>query len=373
MRETRPVGRRSLTALICSLLMVFQPVFGAPAPLVTGALDSDEQIQVNRTPALAGTIVHTMSVALLFLSHPEPNNDADLIAVAKLIGTAERNGLPLLNGSIVSSGDSLSTHRDSAVLLTAAPQEILWLGPATSAKLTKDAGNVTVALQRGTVRFQTRGHIQLTFEEHYGLTIRSHSDSPVLAQLSFLNNQKAQVHLQEGSLELVRGKHTLLLQPEQAGLLSATGAASRAAPPAQPESGAQGKSASQASKGSIKGIVVDSQSTVVSGADVTLTSAAGETFKTVSDQEGYFKIIDVPAGSYTLHVTRAGHRSFELRDVVVQSGNESTMFVQLGGPSAAGMKSNGLLIGLIAGGAAAAGIGTYFGTRGSSKASPSTP
>ena len=144
------------------------------------------------------------------------------IAVAKLTGTADRNGQPLINGSIVSSGDSLSTHGDSALLLTSTPQERLWLGPNTSAKLTKDAGNVAVALERGTLGFQTRGHIQVTFENHDGLALRSRPDTPALAQLSFVNNQEAQVRVQEGSLELVQGSHSVLLQPEKSGSISAS-------------------------------------------------------------------------------------------------------------------------------------------------------
>ena len=147
--------------------------------------------------------------------------------MAKLTGTPDRNGQPLLNGSIVASGDILTTHGDSALLLTSTPHERLWLGPNTSAKLTKEAGNVAVALEHGTVGFQTRGHIQVTFENHDGLALRSRPGSPALAQLSFVNNQEAQVRLQEGSLELVQGSHSVLLQPEKSGSSSASDTQSR--------------------------------------------------------------------------------------------------------------------------------------------------
>src|SRR6516164_10191914 len=120
MRGTGAVAAKGLTALICSLLMVFQPILGAPTPLPTGAVNRGRQVQAAGARARAGTIVETMPFLLLFLSFPEPVAESTLIAVAKLTGTVDRNGQPLVNGSIVSSGDLLSTHGDSALLLSSA-------------------------------------------------------------------------------------------------------------------------------------------------------------------------------------------------------------------------------------------------------------
>jgi Carboxypeptidase regulatory-like domain len=371
MREIRAMSGKCLLALICSLLMVFQLVSAASDPAAIAGVNSSGQNQLDDALALAGTMIAAAAVALPFLSHGGPSHAPESIAVAKLTGTADRNGQPLLNGSIVSSGDFLSTHGDSALLLSSTPQERLWFGPNTSAKLTKDAGNVAVALERGTLGFQTRGHIQVTFENHDGLAIRSRPDSPALAQLSFVNNQEAQVRLQEGSLELVQGSHSVLLQPENPGLISASGTHLAGEPPTKKNSNAQAESASQSDTGSIKGTVVNAELFVVSGANVTLTNAAGKTLTAISDHEGKFFFTNVPVGSYTLHVAQTGFQSYDLRNVVVRAGNESALYVQLGGGGGI-KKENSILIWVVVGGAVAGGIGAYFATRGSSSTSPSS-
>ena len=94
MRGTRAAAAKCLTALICSLLMVFQPILGAPAPSPTGAVNRGGQVQAAGARALTGTIVETMPFLLLFLSFPEPAAESTLIAVAKLTGTVDRNGQP---------------------------------------------------------------------------------------------------------------------------------------------------------------------------------------------------------------------------------------------------------------------------------------
>ncbi len=368
MREIRAVSGRSLLALICSLLIVFQPIFAVPDPSIVG-LNTGEQIQPSSAFALARTVLAAMFVALPFVSHEGPSNATESIAVAKLTGTADRNGQPLLNGSIVSSGDSLFTHADSALLLTSTPQERLWLGPNTSAKLTKDGGDVAVTLERGTLGFETRGHIQVTLEARDGLTLRSRPDTPALAQLSFVDNQEAQVRVQKGSLELVRGDHSVVLQPERA--ISAASARLPADAPTKSNLSAQAESNSQSDTGSITVTVVDKDLFVVSGATVTLTNAAGRTFTVPSDQGGKYTFSDVPPGKYTLRVVRAGYQSYELPNVVVRAGNESSLYVELGGGAKTG-GNNHLLVWVIVGGVAAGGIGIYLATKGSSSNSPSS-
>ena len=370
MRGTRAAAAKCLTALICSLLMVFQPILGAPASSPTGAVNRGGQVQAAGARALAGTIVETMPFLLLFLSFPEPAAESTLIAVAKLTGTVDRNGRPLVNGSIVASGDFLSTHGNSALLLASAPQERIWLGPNTSARFTKEAGIVLVALERGTLGFQTRGHVQVTFEKHDGLAIRSRANSPALAQLSFVNNQEAQVRVQEGSLELVQGDRSVLLQPEKSSPISTNGTHLVNEVPTNKNLRAQAESGT----GSIRGTVVNTQLFALSDADVTLTNTTGKTFTTHTTQEGKFTFNTVPPGSYTLHVTRQGYKSYDLPNVPVRAGNESTLFVTLAGGGAKQGVSNNLWLWLVVGGAAAGGIGAYLGTRGgSSSTSPSSP
>jgi len=354
--------------------MVFQPVSAAADRAAIMGENRGGQVQLDDALALAGTVVAATAVALPFISHAGTTNAPESIAMAKLTGTADRNGQPLLNGSIVSSGDFLSTHGDSALLLTSAPQERLWLGPNTSAKLSKDAGNVTVALQHGTLGFQTRGHIQVTFEDHDGLAIRSRPDSAVLAQLSLVNSQEAEVRLQEGSLELVKGNHSVLLQPEKSGSVPRINTGSSAVPPTKRNLSAAARSASQSDTGSIAGSVVDKDLFVVSGANVTLTSATGKVLTTLSNQEGKFAFSDVTPGNYTLHVGRAGLPNYELPNVIVRAGNESSLYVQLGGRggNSGGSRSGSYVVWILVGGVAAGVIGGYLANRGSSSISPST-
>lgn len=353
MTKIRAISGKGLAALLCSVLLLSQPVLGSPGVSISGPISSGDLRPDAGTPS----------------SSEASSTASQSIAVAKLTGTADRNGQPLLNGSIVSSGDLLSTHEDSALLLASTPQERLWLGPNTSAKLTKDGGNLAISLERGTLGFRSWGHIEVTFSKHDGVALKTRPDALVLGQLSLLKNQEAQVRLQAGSLVLTQGSQSILLQPE--GLRPTSNADPRRPLRQDPTQSTAGQETPlpQPGMGSIKGNVVDSQSFIVRDANITLTDASGKTFKTTSDAEGNFQFSELPVGTYTLHVVHPGFQTYDLPDVVVRSGNESTLFVQLGGAGA--KKSNALLIGLVVAGGAAAGIGVYLGTKGKSTTSPS--
>ena len=348
MRELRAISGRALLALFCSLLLTIETPYAA-----------------SDTGRLASGNADTLATTLPPVVREGASASRDSIAIAKLSGAADRNGEPLINGSIVASGDSLTTHGDSALLLTATPQERLWLGPNTSAKVTKEAGNVSVILARGMLSFQTRGHLQVVFENHDGLSIRSRADSLAVAQLSLMNNQEAKVQVQEGYLELVQGGHSMLLEPEKSASTLANGTRSGSS---------QAKAADQSGTGSLNGTVVDSKLFAVSAASVTLTDAAGKTFKTESNHEGKFSFSSVPAGTYTLLVTQAGLQNYELKNVVVRSGNASSLYVQMGATGVA-KKDNHILLWVLIGGGIAGGIGAAVAAKGgsSSSTSPSTP
>lgn len=333
MRHIAALSGKAFVAVICSLLVLFEPVFGAQDAVTSAAA----------LPLLSGAA-----------AEPAP----ELIAVAKLSGTANRNGEPLANGSVIASGDSLSTHGNSALLLASTPEERLWLGANTDVKLSKDGATVNVAMVRGTVTFRSRGHVQITVENHEGAVLRSSSSGPVLAQVSLVGGEQAQVRVKEGSLELVEGGRTMLLQPERDGrLVSDEGQATGAA------------------TGGVNGTVVDASLFVVTGAAVTLTSSTGKVLSATTGQDGKFTFLNVQPGNYTLHVTKSGFKPYDLKDVTVRSGNESSLFVHLGsGGGATGGSSNKTLMWVLIGGAgAAAGIGAALAGHGSSNnTSPST-
>lgn len=326
--------------LVCSLLLTFQTAIAAQSHLLTEAA-----------------------------AHPKAGVAPQLIAMANVTGTAERNGSPLLNGAIVSSGDLVSTRGHSAVLLASTPEERLWLGPDTSARLSKHGGDVSVALERGTVMFHTRGHIKVTLEQREGLALQSHAHSLAVAQLRLINKQQAQVRLQQGALELVQGGRSIPLQMGSSQTISATGTLLAAESPATRMS--QSQSNAESNAGSVAGTVVDSKLFVVSGASVTLIGAFGSSYKTFTDPQGKFELKGVPAGTYTLHVVSKNLPTYEMVDVVVTAGKESSLYVQLKGN---GGNNHALIIGLVAGGGAAAGIGVWAATKGKkSTSSPSVP
>jgi hypothetical protein len=348
-RQISTISTRSFVALVCSLLVLFQPVLGA----------QDAVAVASASP---------------FLSAGPAEPGPELIAVAKLSGTADRNGEPLVNGSVIASGDSLRTHGNSALLLASTPEERLWLGPNTDVKLSKDGATVSVAMARGTVTFRSRGHVQITVENHDGVALRSSSGNPVLAQVSLVGNQQAQVRVQEGSVELVEGGRTMLLQPERDARLS-TLAAKHLDDPAAKTTSDQEQAGTTATTGAISGTVVDAGLFVVAGANVSLTGASGKPFTAVTGQDGKFSFLNVQPGSYTLHVTKSGFKAYELKDVAVRSGNESSLFVHLGGAGGGASASNNhVLLWVVIGGAAAAGIGIGLGAKGgsSNNTSPST-
>jgi hypothetical protein len=343
MSTTRALSGKGLLAVLCSMLLTYQPASGFPSGTLGGRVSNTER---------------------------EPADAPASIAMAKLTGTADRNGQPLVNGSLISSGDLLQTHTNSAVLLTSAPQERLWIGPNTSAKLTKDAGKLAVSLERGTVSFESQGHIQVTLESHDGLTFRSRPESAVRAQLSLVDHQQAQVKVQQGALELVQGDHAVLLQPNPPSALSAGGSRALAELPAARSQSGQ----LDTEVGSINGTVVNAALFAIADAKVTLTNSAGKILTVQSDQVGKFTFNDLASGTYKLHVEKVGFEAYDLPNVVVRGGNESSLYVQLSG---GGAKSSGgnrsILLWVIIGGAAAGGIGVYLGTRGSkSTTSPSS-
>jgi hypothetical protein len=346
--QVAALSTKGFAALICSLFILFQPV-----------LDAQDTVAAAVAPPL--------------LSAAPADPAAELIAVAKLSGTADRNGEPLINGSIIASGDSLRTHVNSTVLLASTPEERLWLGPNTDVKLSKDGATVNVSMIRGTVTFRSCGHVQITVENHDGAALRSSAGNPALAQVSLVGGQQAQVRVQEGSVELVEGGRTMLLQPERLSGL----AAKHLDGPATKTASDQEQAGTTETTGAISGTVVDAGLFVVAGANVSLEGASGKPFTAVTGQDGKFSFLNLQPGSYTLHVTKSGYKPYELKDVVVRSGNESSLFVHLGsgtGTTGGSGGSNKTLMWVLIGGAgAAAGIGAALaGSGGSHNTSPST-
>lgn len=79
--------------------------------------------------------------------------------------------------------------------------------------------------------------------------------------------------------------------------------------------------AAQTTDGSIRGYVRDEQGGILPGATITARSAAAPAPRTaVSDQDGYYRLLDVPPGDYTVTVELQGFARFERPNVVVRAG-----------------------------------------------------
>lgn len=73
--------------------------------------------------------------------------------------------------------------------------------------------------------------------------------------------------------------------------------------------------------GSIRGYVKDQQGGVLPGAVITVTSTArGTTQQVASDDEGYFRVLNLQPGEYTVAATMSGFRRYVREGVMVRAG-----------------------------------------------------
>ncbi|MBA3715397.1 MAG: TonB-dependent receptor, partial [Pyrinomonadaceae bacterium] len=87
---------------------------------------------------------------------------------------------------------------------------------------------------------------------------------------------------------------------------------------------------SQATTGNIEGRVLDPQQAVVTGASVTaVNQATGLEKNATVDDEGNFRLILLPPGSYTVRATGQGFAQTELRDVAVTVGGATPLELNL--------------------------------------------
>ena len=80
--------------------------------------------------------------------------------------------------------------------------------------------------------------------------------------------------------------------------------------------------------GSISGVVVDSNGSVVPGAAVKVTGALGERTTTTNDQ-GSYEVQNLVPGTYTVRVEKDGFKSGEVTNVIVLVGKSTTTRVSL--------------------------------------------
>ncbi|MCP9493117.1 MAG: ankyrin repeat domain-containing protein [Pyrinomonadaceae bacterium MAG19_C2-C3] len=73
----------------------------------------------------------------------------------------------------------------------------------------------------------------------------------------------------------------------------------------------------------IVGTVLDPQGAVIPGAKVTITDAAGAVRQTETNDEGVYRVENLPGGSFTLHVQAVGFANLKITNISLSSGSES--------------------------------------------------
>jgi Carboxypeptidase regulatory-like domain len=80
----------------------------------------------------------------------------------------------------------------------------------------------------------------------------------------------------------------------------------------------------------LSGTVTDSSGAIVSGAAVTLKySASGETRKTVTNDDGFFSVPTLPAGTYDVTVETQGFQTWHGRNIVLNGADSRTMKIEM--------------------------------------------
>jgi len=88
--------------------------------------------------------------------------------------------------------------------------------------------------------------------------------------------------------------------------------------------------AAQRSAASLSGTVTDQSSAVIPKAHVTVTeTATGVSTSAQANEQGYFVVSNLNAGSYKLHVEKAGFEGYERTGIVLQVGQPATIDVIL--------------------------------------------
>ena len=91
-----------------------------------------------------------------------------------------------------------------------------------------------------------------------------------------------------------------------------------------------GFASAQQTLGGITGLVTDAQSSLVSGATVTVTGdQTGLTRTQVSGSNGYYDFVNLPIGTYTITVTHEGFQTQVFPGIVVQADRTGTVNASL--------------------------------------------
>src|SRR5437868_4245648 len=82
--------------------------------------------------------------------------------------------------------------------------------------------------------------------------------------------------------------------------------------------------------GSVTGTVTDQSGAVVPGAQVTVTNeATGLKRQAASDASGFYRVLDLPQGSYSVEVTAGGFKPLKVMGISVVIGQVHAQDLQL--------------------------------------------
>ena len=311
------------------------------------------------------TVSVFLAVLLVFL--PAISETAGLIGAAKAVGRVRVNGVRLPAEGTVFGGDRISTGRAS-ILTLSSPGERIRFAPESRAQLVKVGSTTVIELVQGEVAFRSTGHLRVALAG-YEVIARSQTGSPVVARVALSESGKARVWAVQGGIEVVSANQTFFLDPGTAAMISVLGPQETETAEST-DSSSEVQEATEPAPGSLTGSLVDERRFVVRGARVILTSAAGATYATETNQVGAFRFEGLPPGLYKLRVSKPGLPRFELPDVQVAPGEESSLGVITvrGGGGA----KTGIIIGVLAA-AVGGGLGAALALGGGDEGTTTPP
>ncbi len=87
----------------------------------------------------------------------------------------------------------------------------------------------------------------------------------------------------------------------------------------------------QSTTGALTGSVTDSSGAVVVGATVTVTSnSTGISYTAPVDSEGLYRVSQLPPGNYSVHITAAGFKTYDIPSLTLQVDQQARQDVTLG-------------------------------------------
>ena len=96
------------------------------------------------------------------------------------------------------------------------------------------------------------------------------------------------------------------------------------------------RAANLSTAGRIEGTVTDDSEVAIAGVEVSIMQEETVVATATSDEQGYYAIIGVPAGTYTITAVKEGYETVTIDDMIIKAGNKLVQDFTLTPPPAEG-------------------------------------